>query len=98
MVNKAFGYLGIAARARKIAIGETAYHAIVSKKAKLVFLANDASERTSSKIQHVCNSCAVECITSFSSEEISSAIGQFNRMTVAVLDQGLAEQIKNCLK
>lgn len=98
MVSKVFGYLGLAARARKIAIGETATQLITSKKAKLVFLASDSSDRTHSRVQHICNSCAVPCVDQFSSEEISSAIGQFNRMVVVVTDEGLARQILNCLK
>ena len=98
MVNKVFGMLGLAARARKIAIGETAMQLISSKKAKLVFLAKDSSDRTHSRVQHICNSWNVPCVDQFSSEEISSAIGQFNRMVVVVTDEGIAKQILNCLK
>lgn len=98
MDNKIFGYLGISARARKIAVGETAQKLITSKKAKLVFLASDSSERTHSRIHHICNSCGIPCIDQFTSEQISTAIGQFNRMTVAVMDEGLAKQMLNCLK
>ena len=98
MDNKLYGYLGIAARARKIAIGETAMQLITSKKAKLVFLACNSSNRTHERVMHICNLCGVTCIDQFSSEEISSAIGQFNRMTVVVTDEGLAKQRKNCLK
>ena len=98
MDNKLCGYLGLAARARKIAVGETAMQLITSKKAKLVFLANDSSDRTHERVTHICNLCGVMCVDLFSSEEISSAIGQFNRMTVVVTDEGLANQMKNCLK
>lgn len=98
MESKIFGYLGLAARARKIAIGETAIQLITSKKAKIVFLASDSSDRTHSRVQRICNSCAVPCVDRFTSDEISSAIGQFNRMIVVVTEEGLAKQILNCLK
>ncbi len=98
MENKLHGALGLAARARKIAVGETAVELICSKKAKLVFLANNSSERTHSRILHICNSCGVPCIDRYSSEEISEAIGQWNRMTVAIMDERMAKAILNCLK
>ncbi len=98
MVNKCFGYLGIAARARKIAVGETAYQLISSKKAKLAFLANDSSPRTKDRIQHICKVCNVPLIENFNSDELSAAIGQSNRMTIVVTDEGLAKQIKIYMK
>ncbi len=93
MPNKVLGYLGLAAAARKIATGETAYKMITAKKAKVVFLATDCSQRTQERITHVCEVCGVPCIHVYSSEELSSTIGQVNRMSVAVVDQGLAKQI-----
>lgn len=98
MKNKVFGYLGLAARGRKISTGETCYQDVVKRKAKLVILASDSSVRTKERMQHTCNSCDVPCISCLTSIEISSAIGQVNRMSVAVLDEGLATQILNCLK
>ena len=98
LVSKALNLLGLACRARKTAIGETCMHSVTSRKAYVVFLASDASERTKDKVQHTCNSCGVPCVTQFTSIEISSAIGQFGRMMVSVNDAGFAKQILNCLK
>lgn len=97
-VSKALNMLGLACRARKTSIGETCMHAVTSRKAHVVFLANDASERTKDKVLHTCNSCGVPCVSEFSSLEISSAIGQFGRMVISVNDPGFAKQILNCLK
>ena len=98
MDRKIAGYLGLCARARKIVIGETAMMHITSKKAKLVFLASDSSDRTKKKVKNACNSHSVLCIDQFASHEISATIGQENRMIVAIEDEGLAKQILNCLK
>ena len=97
-VSKALNMLGLACRARKTSIGETCMHAVTSRQAYVVFLANDASERTKDKVLHTCNSCGVPCVSEFSSLEISSAIGQFGRMVISVNDAGFAKQILNCLK
>ncbi len=98
MKNKIFGYLGISARARKVATGETAMQCIKSKSAKVVFLASDSSLRTQDKVRTLCTSNRIHCIEDFTSEEISDAIGQVNRMSVAVLDEGLANQILKNMK
>lgn len=97
-VNKALNMLGLACRARKTAIGETCMQSVTSRKAHLVFLASDASERTKDKVSHTCNSCGVPCVSEFTSLEISSAIGQYGRMMISVNDAGFAKQILNCLK
>ena len=98
MDKKIAGYLGISARARKVSIGETAYKAIVGRNAKFVFIANDASPNTKKRVLNVCNQCKVQYIDCYSSEEISDAIGQVNRMVVAIEDNGLAKHIMSCLK
>ena len=97
-VNKALNLLGLACRARKTSTGETCMHAVTSRKACVVFLATDASDRTKDKVLHTCNSCGVPCVNEFSSLEISSAIGSYGRMMISVNDAGFAKQILNCLK
>ncbi len=98
LVNKALNLLGLACRARKTSTGETCMHAVTSRKAYVVFLATDASDRTKDKVLHTCNSCGVPCVNEFSSLEISSAIGSYGRMMISVNDAGFAKQILNCLK
>lgn len=98
LVNKALDLLGLACRARKISTGETCMHAVTSRKACMVFLATDASDRTKDKVLHTCNSCGIPCVSEFSSLEISSAIGSYGRMMISVNDAGFAKQILNCLK
>ena len=41
--------LGLACRARKTSIGETCMHAVTSRKAYVVFLANDAGDNLTKK-------------------------------------------------
>ncbi len=98
MNSKLAGYLGLCARAGKISIGDTAMQDITHRRAKLVLLASDSSDRTQEKVKNACNSHSIAWVDQFTSEEISMAIGQYNRMVVAIKDEGLAKQILNCLK
>ena len=54
MNNKAMGLLGLAARARKIVSGEVVLTSIQNHSAKLVVIANDASENTKKKYVDKC--------------------------------------------
>ena len=85
--------LGLAARARKLATGEQVLANIRSKQAKLVIIAQDASANTKKKYQDKCSFYEVPYCFAESSVDLSHAIGQSNRMVVAVLDSGFAAKI-----
>ncbi len=85
--------LGLAARARKLATGELVLANIRSKQAKLVIIAQDASDNTKKKYQDKCSFYEIPYIFVESSVDLSHAIGQTNRMVVAVLDAGFASKI-----
>lgn len=93
-----FQILGLAARARKISTGETALASIRSKKAKLVIIASDASANTQKKFKDKCTFYEVPYGFIESSVMLSHAIGQNNRMVVAILDEGFANQLSSYLK
>lgn len=94
MNNKIKGLLGLAQRARKIVIGETAMTAIRQKKAKLVVLSSDCSPRTIKQVSDKCKTYEVEIIRVESSEELSQSIGKNNIVFLAVLDEGFANALK----
>lgn len=98
MDNKLAGYLGIAQRARKLLIGETAMKAIQSKEAKLVLIAEDCSLNTQKKILDKCTTYQVEVIKIAHSADLSYAIGRGHIVLVAISDDGFAKAIRNCLK
>ncbi len=94
MNDKLKGLLGMAQRARKIVIGETAMHAIRSRKASLVVLSDDCSPRTSKKILDKCSTYNVDVIRVGRSDELSWAVGRSNIVFVAICDEGFARAIK----
>lgn len=90
--------LGLASRARKISSGELVLSAIRSKQAKLVIIAIDASENTKKKYIDKCTYYEIPYVWIDSSIMLSQAIGQNNRMAIAVNDAGFAEKLFGYLK
>lgn len=88
--------LSLAAKARLIITGEEfCVDAIRKGTAKLVFLASDAGKNTYKKILDKCKFYNVDVCVSYTSDELSSAIGKYNRMVIAILDNGFAKSIKS---
>ncbi|HAN57896.1 MAG: ribosomal L7Ae/L30e/S12e/Gadd45 family protein [Intestinibaculum porci] len=90
-------YIGLAARARKVATGETALKAIQSKKASFVIIASDASDNTKKKFSDKCKFYDVDYVIWNSADALSHAIGKNNRMVIAILDRGFAQKLKEKL-
>lgn len=76
MNNKVSGLLGIAARARKVATGDSVMAAIRQNKAKLVLLCADCGSNAQKKIQDKCRFYGVDWIVEGTAEELSAALGQ----------------------
>lgn len=93
-----FTLLGLAARARKVSTGETALAAIRSNQAKLVLIASDASANTQKKFIDKCTFYNIPYGLIKDSVQLSKAIGQNNRMVVAILDEGFATRLSSYLK
>mgnify|MGYP003445093118 CR=1 FL=1 len=97
--EKLLNLLGLATRARKTSIGsDTCLKMISSKKAVIVFVANDASEGTIEKFNNKCFYYNILLDLTFNSVELSQAIGKNNAKVLTVNDQGFAKSIKNILK
>ena len=98
MNNKVLGLLGIAARARKVATGDSVMAAIRQNKAKLVLLCTDCGSNAQKKIQDKCTYYNVPYIVvEGTAEELSAALGQPRRIACAVLDEGLARSIQDAV-
>lgn len=96
-LQKVLNMIGLATRARKVAMGEE----IVVKslvKCKLVFLASDAGPNTEKKITTKCNTKGIECIRLFNRDELSKAVGKNNRVVCGIKDQGFANAIRKLLE
>ncbi|MEG2330029.1 ribosomal L7Ae/L30e/S12e/Gadd45 family protein [Anaerorhabdus sp.] len=98
MDKKLAGYIGMACRARKILIGDTAIKAIQKKDAKIVLLAEDCSLNTQKKVLDKCTFYQVKVLKVESKTELAYTIGRADVSFVAVVDEGFAKAIQNCLK
>ncbi|MGO2100485.1 YlxQ-related RNA-binding protein [Vagococcus salmoninarum] len=95
--QKALNLLGMATRAGKIVSGEElTINDIRNNNAKIVFVANDASDNTFKKIQDKSSYYKIPCVTEFTQAEISQAIGK-HRMIVGVCDRGFAKKLQELL-
>ena len=89
---KAYGYLGLAARARRAVSGEFQTEAAIKNgSAKVVILAEDASENTKKHFRDMCTFRNIPVVFLGTREELGHNIGREFRSSVAVTDPGLAE-------
>jgi ribosomal protein L7Ae-like RNA K-turn-binding protein len=95
MSDKFFSYLGLAMRAGKLISGdEIVLKAIRNGDAKLVCIAEDASDNTTKKFQDKCRSYEVPIVQFGSRGQIGHSIGKAERVVIAVTDHGLAKMIE----
>ena len=86
MNDKVISLLGLAERAGKIASGEfAAEKAVKTGKARLIIVAEDASDNTKKKFSDMCK------------ELLGHGIGKEFRASLAVLDGGFAKAIEKQL-
>ena len=94
-MHKVLQLLGLAFKAKKVISGEDfCVDAIRKNDAKYVFLASDAGVNTTKKISDKATYYNVTLDNSFTSKELSDAIGKTNRMVIAITDSGFAKKIK----
>jgi ribosomal protein L7Ae-like RNA K-turn-binding protein len=92
--NKVLSRLGLAMRAGKLTTGEeTVLKAIRAGEAKLVLLAQDASDNTAKKLADKCGSYGVPLLVGFTRYELGWAVGKPERVMFAVTDRGFANMI-----
>jgi len=91
---KTLSHLGLAMRAGKLVSGEeTVLKAIRSGEAKLVVMAEDASDNTGKKLTDKCGSYEVPLVIGYTRYELGGAVGKPERVMFAVTDQGFAQLI-----
>lgn len=89
MLNKCYGMLGIATKAGKLVSGTDAVvDSLKKKQAKLVIVAEDASDKTKKEIRFLCSESKfnIPLVIFGNIEENSHAIGKKNRAIIAILD------------
>jgi ribosomal protein L7Ae-like RNA K-turn-binding protein len=94
--NKALSRLGLAMRAGKLLSGEElVLKAVRTGEAKLVLLAEDASDSTRKKIGDKCGSYGVELLVGHTRLELGGAVGKPERVLFAVTDAAFAKMIRS---
>jgi len=92
--NKALSALGMAMRAGKLITGdEIVLKAIRNGKAKLVIIAEDASDNTKKKFHDKCNYYEVKLFEAYDRESLGRAIGKADRVILAITDMQFAKMI-----
>lgn len=98
-LNKVLSYIGLATKSGNIASGEfQTEKAVKESKAKLVIVAEDASDNTKKMFQNMCDFYKVPIYSLSVKGDLGHAMGKQFRASLAVLDQGLADAIINQLK
>ena len=94
MTNKIYGLLGICAKAGDIVSGaDVTIETVENKKAKLVIVAENCSEKTIKNIKFICEKNNVPVYVFGNIEGISKSIGKSNRGIVAIKNENIATEI-----
>lgn len=94
MLDKQVGnLLGLANISRNIVTGEKVINVIRNNTAKLIIIAEDASDNTKKKYTDKCKSYEVPYVIMGTSDELSHAIHKDNRVCIAIMDANFANKI-----
>jgi ribosomal protein L7Ae-like RNA K-turn-binding protein len=96
MNDKLSSYIGLSMRAGKLVSGdEGVLKAIRGGEAKLVIIAEDASNNTRKKFTDKCGSYGVPFMEYGKMTELGACIGKSERAVLAVTDIGLANLVRS---
>jgi ribosomal protein L7Ae-like RNA K-turn-binding protein len=97
--TKLMSLLSLSQKAGKLISGEELCEkALKNGGARLVIVAEDASDNTKTKFSQKTFYYKIPFYTAFTKEELNHAIGKQNRATVAVSDGGFAKSMEEYLK
>ena len=97
-MERVLSLLGLAKKAGKIADGErSAEESIKQKRAYLVLVAGDASDRTVRSFLRLCAEAECPIFRYGSRSSLGHAIGKKDRAVIALLDRGFSEMLKEKL-
>jgi ribosomal protein L7Ae-like RNA K-turn-binding protein len=97
--NKIYSFLGLAAKAGKVISGEEACErTIKAGKAKLVIVADDASDRTKRKFDNICKYNVVELKLFGEKKFLGKFIGKEARSVIAILGEEFAKHLREMIE
>lgn len=92
--SKILSYLGLATKAGRVSSGEFSVERSVRQhRAKLVLIAEDASEASKKNFRNICTYYKVPLHVFGSREELGAACGKEMRVSAAIEDEGLADAV-----
>ena len=92
--NRVLGLIGIATKAGKVIFGtEAVLEAIEKRKAKLVIIAEDASEKSKDNMIYSSSKKDIPIAVYGLIEDISHSIGRKNKSVICINDKNLGEEI-----
>ena len=92
--DKLLGLIGIATKAGKVSAGaEVVTDSIKFKKAKLVILASDCSEKTKKNFIYLCEQYGIKCFTYETIDNLSNTIGKKNKAVLCIKDKNFADEM-----
>lgn len=93
-MNSGLSMVGLATRAGKTVSGEFATEkSVKEKKARLVIVAEDASDNTKKLFRNKCDYYHVPIYVTGLKEELGRVTGNQSRASLAVIDEGFAQAI-----
>ena len=97
--KKIFSLLGLATRSRNVVSGEFMTEKTVKEgTAKLVIVAEDASDNTKKEFGDMCNYRKVPYAVIGTKEELGKSMGKEMRASLSITDQGFAEAVIKLLQ
>lgn len=95
MNRKVLSLLSLCQRSGNLSSGEgTVEQKIQKKNAFLVIIAEDASDNTKKKFTDKCRFYNIPIVITSTKDELSSAIGKYNRSSFAICSQSFAQAIE----
>ena len=92
--KKIYGLLGLARRAGKISFGtESSKDLIERRKAKLIIVAQNASDRTKKNFEDLSKNYNVPIRIYGTIEDLSKSIGQFDKAVIVIKDENFVKEI-----
>ena len=99
MKKETLNMIGLAKRAGAVMSGSfLVEQALRRKKARLVLVAEDASENTKKQITALCQSRSVPLGVAGLKDELGHALGQGERSCMAIIEDHLADAVKKRLE
>lgn len=92
-MDKFLQTLGLAYRAKKVILGEDVLDVI--NNIKLIIIASDISDKSRERILKKCSFYNIDYIDSYTSVDISNALGKNNIKVIGIKDEGFKKSLLN---